>query len=150
MVVLSSSIEVVSPFSGVRCAFLHVELFEGDELLGEQILGDVVTLNTPDLGGGFEARIHLVVRRATFHSVELRTDPPIRIEQAIAPELIPLVALRSKGGDLSYRERPIVIGERVRLRAVVERSDAPASGSKTMKMVVRDDLGPCRIDEVFS
>jgi hypothetical protein len=150
MAVLSSSIEVVSPFSGQRCAFLHVELFENESsLVGEQILGDVVTLSTPRETVNHTVKV--VVRRATFHSVLLRTDPPIRIERAIAPEVMALAAVHSKGGVLSYRERPILIGERVRLRAIVERVPGRSSSAATsVQMVVRGDLGPCRIDEVLS
>jgi len=119
-------------------AFLHVEVFEDDTLLGEQLVGDIITLEEGSL------RVNVVVRRASFHSVreeEAKKKVPLEGSRP-PPELMALVLRSKRGGALSSRSHAVRIGDRIRLRAIVERA---GDGM----MIVRDDLGPCHLDEVL-
>jgi hypothetical protein len=140
---VASGNDVVSPLSGVRAAFVQVELLEAAEgaleSLGAFILGDVVTLGVEDAS----IEIDIVARRAELRLLAPRTGG-VRVEQVI-PELVPLLA-RARGGVLYCRERLVLHGERLRVRAHVERVER---SPRTERLVVRDDLGPVTLDEVL-
>lgn len=142
---------VTSPLSGRRGAFVHLEVLElGPDplsadlprVLGERILGDVVTLEFDlgsDLGPGRRRRrVDVVVRRAELRFALLRPPPTPLTE--LPAELASLVG-RSRGGLLAWREHVVRQGDCVRLRAFVEEQGHDRLG-------VRDDLGRVELHEV--
>lgn len=155
--------EVTSPLSGLEAAFVQVEVLErvppsysrdADRpnndayvLLGSVIFGDLVKL---ELEGGV-AGVELLSRRAELRVVSERAAV-MPMERAI-PELVALLSRAKRGGVLCQREHLILSGERLRLRAVVERvSRVVASGDRSdvvQQLVVRDDLAPVVLDEVL-
>lgn len=136
---VSSPNKVTSPISGSQAAFVQVEALQqgplGPHSLGAVILGDLVTL---ELEGGAVA-IELAVRRATLHFLDERSDA-VPMQRAI-PELVPFFERARFGGVLCQREYLVLSGDRLRLRAVVER--------KGERLMVRDDLAPVLLDEVI-
>jgi hypothetical protein len=92
------------------------------------VLGDAIELHADD-----GARYVVMARRASFGFLDVRHAKPL---EAAPPEIVPLV-VRSRGGALSVREHVLRAGDRVRLRAHVEAG------------LVRDDLGPLRLDEAI-
>jgi hypothetical protein len=153
-----------SPTSGLRAAFVLLEAFErvprrphddrnpGDDAedflpLGAVIVGDLVTLEVEGTG----ASVDVCARRATMRLVKERAGV-MPIVRAI-PELVPLLSHAKRSGVLCQREHLVLSGDRLRLQAVVERtSRVVAAGYRsgtTEVLVVRDDLAPVILDEVF-
>jgi hypothetical protein len=143
-----SANDVTSPISGTRAALVRVEIFErqspmgqgaGDDTpIGHVTFGDLLALrleSQPD-----QPLVEVIARRAVFHPLLPRTDTTL-LRNPI-PELVPLLT-HAKGGILHYREHLVMQGDRVRLRAMVERLSP-------LRMVVRDDLGPVHLEEVLT
>jgi hypothetical protein len=136
LVTVASANGVTSPISGDPAAIVFVELFEGPELLGSVVFGDLVTLSIE----GSDLAIDIVVRRAQLAFVDVPTEPvPI---EAAPSELVPLLQRARRGGIVLRRERLVRHGDRLRLRAIVE----PAAD----RLIAREDLAPVRLDEVLS
>jgi hypothetical protein len=134
--------DVVSPLSGRVAAFVHVQVVErvasAEHLvLGEVIFGDLVTLGAEAQSDTMPVRV--LVRRAVFRRVTLDEEP--RPIERVAPEIVPLLGRATRGGMLCYREHVVLPGDRLRLRATVERV---SEGVR-----VRDDLGQVRLDQVL-
>jgi hypothetical protein len=92
-----------------------------------------------------------VARRADSRLVSDRGElEPI---VTAVPEIIPLLSRAKQNGVLCQREPLVKSGDRLRLRAVVERTNRPigagdrASGRE--RLVVRDDLAAVTIDDVL-
>jgi hypothetical protein len=155
---LVSPDDVTSPVSGLRAAFVHLEALERvrahegsgiqEELfsLGTIIIGDLVTLVLE----GRATEVELQVRRAQLRFLSDHTHV-LPIAETI-PELVPLLGAAKHGGILCHRERLVLSGDRLRLRAVVERIArvvAPERSDAGLRLVVREDLAPILLDEVL-
>jgi hypothetical protein len=160
---VASSNAIVSPFTGLRGAILHVELVErfprpneggrySEDLedqyqsLGVVVLGDVVTLRDED---GDE--INLVVGRTRVDpSLPRRGGTPLSRAPA---EVVPLLQRATGRGVVCYRELLLREGESVRLKAIVEPTQSVVtSGYRAgtrVSYVARDDLEPVVLEEVF-
>jgi 2-phospho-L-lactate guanylyltransferase (CobY/MobA/RfbA family) len=160
---LVAASSAASPFTGMRAGIVHVELVERTpdsddpheknpsvtdhyDSLGAVVLGDVATLRDED-----GAEITLMVRRARIQPAPSRGGgTPIT---RMPPEVVPLLQ-RAKGrGVVCYRELTLSTGDKLRLRAVIEPTrsvvaDGYRSGTR-ISYVVRDDLGPVVLEEVF-
>lgn len=157
--------DVTSPVTGMRAAAFVVELvsrrFEGSETFASKhavfeavaslVVGDRVELAaaapTPDAPEivAMLRRMQLTFRTECTGGHPLTTAPP---------ELVPLLGKVPFGGTACFREHAVVQGDRMRLCAVVERSmiTVPSasyrSGTRSV-LVVRDDLGPAALEELF-
>jgi hypothetical protein len=154
---------VTSPFTGLRAALVLLELLERIpvstdpgleeqtmtdrfDVLGSVVLGDATTLRDAD---GDE--ITIAANRARIAPALPRTGGALIAR--MPPELVPLLP-RAKGqGVLCYRELTLGVGDKLRLRAVVEPTrsvvaDGYRSGTRTTYLA-RDDLAPVVLEEVF-
>ena len=163
--VVSSNV-VTSPVSGISSALLQVELLERVPIgqgrteafgaegslhddfvsLGRATFGQVLVLR--DQGGD---EISLVVGRARFDVTTPRNGgTPIA---SVPAELVPFLRNASGRGVVCYREFPLLQGDKVLLRAVVEPSQAVVTGGyrsgSSLRYVARDDLGPVVLEEVI-
>jgi hypothetical protein len=158
-----SSNDVTSPLSGLKAAFVQLEALElvhrsqndggpsgqGDLFsLGTMIVGDLVTLEID----GIEVAVEVPVRRAELRLVSDGRAGVIPIHRAV-PELVPLLAHAKHGGVLCQREHRVLSGDRLRLRAVVERASRVVASryrsGVVERLLVRDDLAPILLDEVI-
>lgn len=156
--ILSPS-SIVSPFTGMRAAVLHVELLERfttergagdgpmvsemDRSLGILVVGDVVTLRDDD---GDE--INVVARRARVDPLlPRRGGTPLT---RVPPEVVPMLQRASGRGVVCYRELLLRQGKAVRLKAIVEpaRTIGHGSGSR-ITYVARDDLECVTLEELL-
>lgn len=147
---------VTSPVTGMRAAAFVVEVVsrrEGSDALlsnvptlepvASLVVGDQIEL-APEAG---EVAIVAMLRRM---KLVFETDAAGgRSLTSAPPELVPLLAKVPFGGTAAFRERALAHGDRVRLRAVVERAAIVVPGSETrVVLVVRDDLGPAVLEEI--
>lgn len=158
---VASPNEVASPVTGMRAAAFVVEvvsrhLEESEalvstattfEVVASLVVGDRVEL-APEAG---EIVIVAMLRRMklVFHT-EVEGGQPLT---TAPPELVPLLGKVPFGATACFREHAIGQGDRMRLRAVVERAEIvvpSAYRSETRSvLVVRDDLGPAVLEEIF-
>jgi hypothetical protein len=152
---------VTSPFTGLRAALFQIDLverrtsaddeaerrtFDVYDALGSTIVGDTLVVEADGaLATVVARRAKLVFRTMNEGGAPIATVPP---------EIAPLLARASGRGVLCYREHPIASGDELRLRAVVEPTktvvDAAYRSGPGTRLVVREDLGPITIEELFA
>ncbi len=160
---------IVSPFTGERAAFFHVEMVEvvtggAEHSLGEVMIGDVVLLHVAELG----TDVAVVVRRAVMRLVGPRgAGVPLDSLPRPPPEAIPLLGRARGRGAPCFREHAVRRGAALRLRAIVDAGGAGGAGGaagaaaapeaysgssvvRPLRLVVRDDLAPVTLDEVLA
>ena len=159
--------DVPSPTSGLKAAFVHIEVVERvpevvegvlpwlrdarDDFvsLGGVIFGDLLTLEISSEESVFA--VEVVARRAQFSVAAIRFGATPM--QHTVPELVPIVSRASRGGVICYREHLGLHGERLRLRATVEPVKSVVGScyrsAAIERLVVRDDLGPVLLDEML-
>lgn len=128
---------VAAPISGEKAAVVHIEALRGDPpsvLVGTTVVGDLLRLQWA------AGEVEIVVRRATFAFTSLYVPPPPAAH--VPAELVPLL----QRGATAFRERLIRRGDRLRVRARVERY----ASSEPARFIVRDELAVIRLDEVLS
>ena len=152
---VASPNEVTSPVTGARAAAFVVEVVsrhvDGRESLGSTspavgslVLGDRIAL-APEAS---DVTIVAVLRRMklAFHR-EVRAQP---ITTA-PPELVPFLGKVRLGETAWFREHAMAQGDRMRLRAVLERAESGGAGAFATRpvLIVRDDLGPAVLEAIF-
>jgi len=125
----------VSPVSGARGAFFHVEVLEDEQVIGVVLFGDLVRLAYAD-------RVVDVLVRDIIVGFPDTRPPPQPLPDPLPPELLPLVLRASGRGVLGFREHVVRDGDRLRLRGAVE-----AHASRDVVLVARARL---RLDLVLS
>lgn len=157
---------VTSPLSGLQSALLQIELLEripaeqgrteafGGEgslyddfaSLGHVTFGQVLLLRDRD---GDE--ISVVAGRARFDVTTPRNGGTPMAN--VPAELVPLLRRASGRGVICYRELPLLQGDRVLLKAIVESSQTVVTSGyrsgASVRYVARDDLGLVVLEEVF-
>jgi hypothetical protein len=150
---------VTSPVSGMCSALLQIELLErvptqegdGDaaidrfESLGIALFGDLLVLQD---GAGDE--ISVVAGRARLDVANRHGGTTLT---RVPAELVPFLRRATGRGAICYREFPLLEGDKVRLKAIVEPSQAVVttgyrSGSK-LRYLARDDLALVVLEEIF-
>ena len=144
---------LTSPVTGMRAAAFVIEVLsrgiDGSELrrAGALTIGDRL-----ELEGRGDVPILALAQRVAFGFVTGTTGGhPIT---TAPPELVPLLAAIPLGGTACFREHAIVNGDRMRLRAVVERSEIVVTGADRSEtrslLVVRDDRHAPVLEELFA
>jgi hypothetical protein len=137
-VVVATENVVRSPMSGVDAALIVIDVVERvvplEREVGRVVLGDTLILRADD-----GAEIAIVARRAQYRFVG--NDTGGATLDRIPPEIAAVLG-GARGGELAWREHVLRHGERVRVRAVVERTGAG-------RFAARVDIAPVVVSEIF-
>lgn len=158
---VKSANDVTSPVTGARAAAFVIEIgslnLEASErsmsrsptfeAVGSVVVGDRVELAHEGSDGAIVAvlrRMKLLFRAEATAGHAITTAPP---------ELVPLLGKVRFGRTACFCEHAISRGDRMRLRAVVERSEIVIPGAhgseRRAVLIVRDDLGPAQLEALF-